>query len=86
MKVGDYITCDNKEGSCAWGKVIGIVTGFDQDKDPMFTVVYSNTGKGFGVSLNDYKRHYKVIKDKQLPEVIHQWGTTTPLRGLHESR
>ena len=76
MKVGDYITCE--ENVINAGKVIGIVTGFDQDKDPKFTVVYSTTGYGFGVTLNDYKRHYKVIKDEQVPQVIHQWGSTTP--------
>ena len=74
MKVGDYIV--SKSAVFYAGKVIGIVTGFDQDKDPMFTVVYSTTGKGFGSSLNDYKRYYKVIKDEQVLEVIHQWSTT----------
>ena len=74
MKVGDYITCE--ENVINAGKVIGIVTGFDQDKDPKFTVVYSTTGYGFGANLCDYKTNYKVIKDEQLLEVIHQWGTT----------
>ena len=79
MKVGDYITCE--ENVINAGKVIGIVTGFDQDKDPRFTVVYSTTGYRFGVTLNDYKTNYKVIKDEQVPEVIHQWGSTTPVVG-----
>lgn len=74
MKVGDYITCE--ENVINAGKVIGIVTGFDQDKDPKFTVVYSTTGYGFGANLCDYKTNYKVIKDEQVPEVIHQWSTT----------
>ena len=74
MKVGDYIV--SKSAVFHHGKVIGIVTGFDQDKDPMFTVVYCTAGKGFGASLNDYKSSYKVIKDEQVPEVIHQWSTT----------
>jgi len=74
MKVGDYIV--SKSAVFIHDKVIGIVTGFDQDKDPKFTVVYSTTGKGFGSSLNDYKSNYKVIKDEQVPEVIHQWSTT----------
>ena len=79
MKVGDYITCE--ENVINAGKVIGIVTGFDQDKDPKFTVVYSTTGYGFGANLCDYKTNYKVIKDEQLLEVIHQWGSTTPVVG-----
>ena len=74
MKVGDYIV--SKSAVFNSGKVIGIVTGFDQDKDPMFTVVYCTAGKGFGASLNDYKSSYKVIKDEQIPQVIHQWSTT----------
>lgn len=74
MKVGDYIV--SKAPVFNSGKVIGIVTGFDQDKDPKFTVVYSTTGKGFGSTLNDYKSHYRVIKSEQLPVVIHQWSTT----------
>ncbi|MEK9770247.1 MAG: hypothetical protein VW683_15145 [Betaproteobacteria bacterium] len=74
MKVGDYIVSESAVFN--HDKVIGIVTGFDQDKDPMYIVVYSTTGKGFGSSLNDYKRYYKVIKDEQVPEVIHQWSTT----------
>jgi len=74
MKVGHYITCE--ENVINAGKVIGIVTGFDQEKDPKFTVVYSTTGYGFGSSYNDYKSNYKVIKDEQLLEVIHQWSTT----------
>ena len=74
MKVGDYIV--SKAPVFNSGKVIGIVTGFDQDKDPMYSVIYSTTGKGFGLSLNDYKSHYRVIKDEQVPEVIHQWSTT----------
>ena len=74
MKVGDYIV--SKFAVIDHGKVIGIVTGFDQDKDPKFTVVYSTTGKGFGSTLNDYKSYYKVIKDEQVPEVIHRWSTT----------
>ena len=74
MKIGDYIV--SKMPVFNSGKVIGIVTGFDQDKDPKYTVVYSTTGYGFGSSLNDYKRHYKVIKDEQVPQVIHQWSTT----------
>jgi len=73
MKVGDYIV--SKSAVFIHDKVIGIVTGFDQDKDPKFTVVYSTTGKGFGSSLNDYKSNYKVIKDEQVPQVIHQWST-----------
>jgi hypothetical protein len=76
MKVGDYIVSKSAVYSAHHGKVIGIVTGFDQDKDPKFTVVYSTTGEGFGSSLNDYKTNYKVIKDEQVPEVIHQWSTT----------
>ena len=79
MKVGDYIV--SKMPVFNSGKVIGIVTGFDQDKDPMFTVVYCTTGEGFGSSYNDYKTNYKVIKDEQLLEVIHQWGSTTPVVG-----
>ena len=79
MKVGDYIVSESAVFN--HGKVIGIVTGFDQDKDPMFTVVYCSAGKGFGASLNDYKSSYKVIKDEQLLEVIHQWGSTTPVVG-----
>jgi hypothetical protein len=74
MKVGDYITCE--ENVINAGKVIGIVTGFDEDKDPEFTVVYSTTGKGFGLTLSDYKSNYRVIKDEQVPEVIRQWSTT----------
>ena len=74
MKVGDYIVSKSAVYNC--GKVIGIVTGFDQDKDPRFTVVYCTAGKGFGASLNDYKSSYKVIKDEQVPQVIHQWSTT----------
>ena len=74
MKVGDYIVSESAVFN--HGKVIGIVTGFDQDKDPMFTVVYCSAGKGFGASLNDYKSSYKVIKDEQVPQVIHQWSTT----------
>ena len=74
MKVGDYIVSES--AVFYHGKVIGIVTGFDQDKDPMFTVVYCTAGKGFGASLNDYKSSYKVIKDEQVPQVIHQWSTT----------
>ena len=75
MKVGDYIVSKSANVyNC--GKVIGIVTGFDQDKDPKYTVVYSTTGKGFGSSLNDYKSNYKVIKDEQIPEIIRQWSTT----------
>ena len=74
MKVGDYII--SKMPVFNSGKVIGIVTGFDQDKDPKFTVVYSTTGKGFGLTLTDYKSWYKVIKDEQVPEVIRQWSTT----------
>ena len=85
MKVGDYIVSKfaayTSPESGNLGKVIGIVTGFDQDKDPMFTVVYCTAGKGFGASLNDYKSSYKVIKDEQVPEVIHQWGSTTPVVG-----
>ena len=85
MKVGDYIVSKfaayTSPESGNLGKVIGIVTGFDQDKDPKYTVVYSTSGEGLGVSLNDYKRHYKVIKDEQVPEVIHQWGSTTPVVG-----
>ena len=77
MKVGDYITCE--ENVINAGKVIGIVTGFDQDKDPKFTVVYSTTGYGFGANLCHYKSNYKVIKDEQVPQVIHQWGSTTPV-------
>jgi len=80
MKVGDYIVSKfaayTSPESGNLGKVIGIVTGFDQDKDPKYTVVYSTTGYGFGVSLNDYKSSYKVIKDEQVPEVILQWSTT----------
>ena len=80
MKVGDYIVSKfaayTSPESSNLGKVIGIVTGFDQDKDPKFTVVYSTTGEGFGSSYNDYKTNYKVIKDEQLLEVIHQWSTT----------
>ena len=79
MKVGDYIV--SKSAVFIHDKVIGIVTGFDQDKDPKFTVVYSTTGKGFGSSLNDYKSSYKVIKDEQVPEVIHQWSTTPVVEG-----
>lgn len=74
MKVGDNIV--SKAPVINLGKVIGIVTGFDQDKDPKFTVVYSTTGKGFGSTLYDYKSRYRVIKDEQVPEVIHQWSTT----------
>ena len=74
MKVGDNIV--SKAPVINLGKVIGIVTGFDQDKDPKFTVVYSTTGKGFGSTLYDYKSSYRVIKDEQVPEVIHQWSTT----------
>ena len=82
MKVGDYIV--SKMPVFNSGKVIGIVTGFDEDKDPEFTVVYSTTGKGFGLTLSDYKSWYlsdykswyKVIKDEQVPEVIRQWSTT----------
>jgi hypothetical protein len=85
MKVGDYIVSKfaayTSPESGNLGKVIGIVTGFDQDKDPRFTVVYSTTGYRFGVTLNDYKTNYKVIKDEQLLEVIHQWGSTTPVVG-----
>ena len=77
MKVGDYIV--SKAPVFNSGKVIGIVTGFDQDKDPMYSVIYSTTGKGFGLSLNDYKSHYRVIKSEQLPGVIHHWGSTTPV-------
>ena len=80
MKVGDYIVSKfaayTSPESGNLGKVIGIVIGFDQDKDPRFTVVYSTTGEGFGSSLNDYKTNYKVIKDEQVPQVIHQWSTT----------
>ena len=80
MKVGDYIVSKfaayTSLESGNLGKVIGIVTGFDQDKDPRFTVVYSTTGYRFGVTLNDYKTNYKVIKDEQVPQVIHQWSTT----------
>ena len=80
MKVGDYIVSKfaayTSLESGNLGKVIGIVTGFDQDKDPMYSVVYSTTGKGFGLTLNDYKSSYKVIKDEQVPQVIHQWSTT----------
>ena len=79
MKIGDYIV--SKMPVFNSGKVIGIVTGFDQDKDPKFTVVYSTTGYGFGANLCDYKTNYKVIKDEQLLEVIHQWGSTTPAVG-----
>jgi len=74
VKVGDNIV--SKAPVINLGKVIGIVTGFDQDKDPKFTVVYSTTGKGFGSTLYDYKSRYRVIKDEQVPEVIHQWSTT----------
>jgi hypothetical protein len=74
VKVGDNIV--SKAPVINLGKVIGIVTGFDQDKDPKFTVVYSTTGKGFGSTLYDYKSSYRVIKDEQVPEVIHQWSTT----------
>ena len=86
MKVGDYIVSKFAAAMTAEsnsGKVIGIVTGFDQDKDPMFTVVYSTTGKGFGLTLNDYKSSYKVIKDEQVPQVIHQWSD---LEKVNESR
>jgi len=79
MKVGDYIV--SKSAVFIHDKVIGIVTGFDQDKDPKFTVVYSTTGYGFGANLCDYKTNYKVIKDEQLLEVIHQWSSTTPVVG-----
>ena len=75
MKVGDYIVSKRPVFNYL-GKVIGIVTGFDQDKDPKYTVVYSTTGKGFGSTLYDYKSSYRVIKDEQVPEVIHQWNTT----------
>jgi len=71
VKVGDYIV-----SKTAVFNFIGIVTGFDQDKDPKYTVVYSATGKGFGANLCGYKSGYKVIKDEQLLEVIHQWSTT----------
>jgi hypothetical protein len=56
MKVGDYIV--SKSAVYNHGKVIGIVTGFDQDKDPMFTVVYSTIGEGFGslLKMNKYQR------------------------------
>ena len=85
MKVGDYIVSKfaayTSLESGNLGKVIGIVTGFDQDKDPKYTVVYCTTGEGFGSSYNDYKTNYKVIKDEQVPEVIHQWGSTTPVVG-----
>jgi hypothetical protein len=85
MKVGDYIVSKfaayTSLESGNLGKVIGIVTGFDQDKDPRFTVVYSTTGYRFGANLCDYKTNYKVIKDEQVPEVIHQWGSTTPVVG-----
>jgi hypothetical protein len=74
VKVGDYIA--SKFTVIDDGKVIGIVTGFDEDKDPEFTVVYSTTGKGFGLTYSDYKSWYKVIKDEQVPEVIRQWSTT----------
>ena len=74
MKVGDYIVSEFAVFNS--GKVIGIVTGFDQDNDLMYSVIYSTTGYGFGLSLNDYKSHYRVIKDEQVPEVIHQWSTT----------
>jgi len=74
VKVGDNIV--SKAPVINLGKVIGIVTGFDQDKDPKFTVVYSTTGKVFGSTLYDYKSSYRVIKDEQVPEVIHQWSTT----------
>jgi len=77
VKVGDNIV--SKAPVINLGKVIGIVTGFDQDKDPMYSVIYSTTGKGFGLSLNYYKSHYRVIKDEQVPEVIHHWGSTTPV-------
>ena len=80
MKVGDYIVSKfaayTSPESGNLGKVIGIVTGFDQDKDPRFTVVYSTTGYRFGANLCDYKTNYKVIKDEQVPQVIHQWSTT----------
>ena len=80
MKVGDYIVSKfaayTSPESGNLGKVIGIVTGFDQDEDPKYTVVYSTTGYGFGANLCDYKTNYKVIKDEQLLEVIHQWSTT----------
>ena len=80
MKVGDYIVSKfaayTSPESGNLGKVIGIVTGFDQDKDPKYTVVYSTTGEGFGKSLNDYKTRYKVIKDEQVPQVVHQWSAT----------
>ena len=79
MKVGDYIVSD--VATFRTGKVIGIVTGFDQDKDPMYTVVYCSSGEGFGTNLCDYKSNYKVIKDEQVPEVIHHWGSTTPVVG-----
>ena len=85
MKVGDYIVSKfaayTSPESGNLGKVIGIVTGFDQDKDPKYTVVYCTTGEGFGSSYNDYKTNYKVIKDEQLLEVIHQWSSTTPVVG-----
>jgi len=77
MKVGDYIV--SKMPVFNSGKVIGIVTGFDQDKDPKYTVVYSTTGYGFAANLCDYKTNYKVIKDEQVPQVIHQWGSATPV-------
>ena len=60
MKVGDYITCE--ENVINAGKVIGIVTGFDQDKDPKFTVVYSTTGYGFGANLATIKQAIKLLK------------------------
>ena len=75
MKVGDYIVSKRPVFNYL-GKVIRIVTGFDQDKDPKYTVVYSTTGKGFGSTLNDFKSDYRAIKDEQVPEVIHQWNTT----------
>ena len=79
MKVGDYIVSKSAVYVYNCGKVIGIVTGFDQWSYPStlkYSVVYSTTGKRFGESLNDYRRRYKVIKDEQVPEVIHQWSTT----------
>ena len=48
MKVGDYIVSKFAAAMTAEsnsGKVIGIVTGFDQDKDPKYTVVYSTSGE-----------------------------------------
>ena len=85
MKVGDYIVSKSAVYKC--GKVIGIVTGFYQcefETDPpmlKYSVLYSTTGEGFGLSLSDYKRRYKVIKDEQIPEIIRQWGSTTPVVG-----